>query len=164
MTTYQDAILRKNRKENSQGELHKNSENSATSGYTDKNNLVEAGVEAEDGIRYQPRSRGLGDVYKRQKLNGYGEHIFNDVPVVITQFTIDLPQDVDYISMGLPKTASDQSQTGNTASDKRNFVGWAPSQSLITVTVQPVYSRRDIAQFSLKKYVNGGYLGDGGFI
>jgi hypothetical protein len=98
------------------------------------------------------------------KLNGYGEHIFNDVPVVITQFTIDLPQDVDYISMGLPKTASDQSQTGNTASDKRNFVGWAPSQSLITVTVQPVYSRRDIAQFSLKKYVNGGYLGDGGFI
>jgi hypothetical protein len=50
MTTYQDAILRKNRKENSQGELHKNSENSATSGYTDKNNLVEAGVEAEDKV------------------------------------------------------------------------------------------------------------------
>ena len=98
------------------------------------------------------------------KLNGYGEHIFNDVPVVITQFTIDLPQDVDYISMGLPGTPNDQSQTEKQAQDKRSFVGWAPSQSLITVTVQPVYSRRDIAKFSLKKYVNGGYIGDGGFI
>lgn len=95
------------------------------------------------------------------KLNGYGEHIFNDVPVVITQFTIDLPQDVDYISMGLPGSTTGQ---GTATQDKRNFVGWAPSQSLITVTVQPVYSRRDIAQFSLKKYVNGGYIGSGGFI
>ena len=107
------------------------------------------------------------------KLNGYGEHIFNDVPVVITQFTIDLPQDVDYIAMGLPgsSTAGQTNSPGHpanqgnsTVQDKRNFVGWAPSQSLITVTVQPVYSRRDIAKFSLKKYVNGGYVGDGGFI
>ena len=26
-------------------------------------------AQAEDGIRDQPRSRGLGDVYKRQKKN-----------------------------------------------------------------------------------------------
>ena len=26
--------------------------------------------QAEDGIRYLVRSRGLGDVYKRQRLNG----------------------------------------------------------------------------------------------
>lgn len=96
------------------------------------------------------------------KLNGYGEHIFNDVPVIITQFTIDLPQDVDYISMGLPGEST--GTTGDADKDKRKFIGWAPSQSLITVTVQPVYSRRDIAKFSLNKYVNGGYIGDGGFI
>ena len=28
--------------------------------------------QAEDGIRDQPRSRGLGDVYKRQLLDGSG--------------------------------------------------------------------------------------------
>ena len=45
------------------------------------------------------------------------------------------------------------------------MTGWAPTQSLITVTVQPVYSRREIEKFSLQKYVNGGYVGQGkGFI
>ena len=45
------------------------------------------------------------------------------------------------------------------------MTGWAPTQSLITVTVQPVYARSEIAQFSLNKYVNGGYIADGkGFI
>ena len=35
--------------------------------------------QAEDGIRDLVRSRGLGDVYKRQKgTNGYGEEIFRD--------------------------------------------------------------------------------------
>ena len=30
-------------------------------------------VQAEDGIRYLVRSRGLGDVYKRQVLNTSGK-------------------------------------------------------------------------------------------
>ena len=29
-------------------------------------------LQAEDGIRDQPRSRGLGDVYKRQRVNNSG--------------------------------------------------------------------------------------------
>ena len=44
-------------------------------------------------------------------------------------------------------------------------LSWASSKSLITVTVQPVYSRREIEKSRLQKYVNGGYVGQGkGFI
>ena len=105
------------------------------------------------------------------KLNGYGDHIFNNVPVIVTQFTTDLPQDVDYIATGFSTGKEKKRQVGpggqytETYADGKLMTGWAPTQSLITVTVQPVYSRSEIAQFSLNKYVNGGYIADGkGFI
>lgn len=102
-------------------------------------------------------------------LSGYGDFIFNKVPVIITQFTIDLPQDVDYIATGHPQGVNEvppnHPEAKQAATDKRaNNIGWAPAQSLITVTVQPIYSRREVEQFSLNKYVKGGYVGDGGFI
>tara|TARA_B100001057_G_C22863413_1_gene955539 strand:+ start:50 stop:1000 length:951 start_codon:yes stop_codon:yes gene_type:complete len=103
------------------------------------------------------------------KLNGYGDYIFNNVPVIITQFTVDLPQDVDYIATGHPDGVNDipknHPEARQAATDERaGPIGWAPSQSLITVTVQPIYSRREVEKFSLNKYVSGGYVGDGGFI
>tara|TARA_X000000368_G_scaffold265732_1_gene210389 strand:- start:2220 stop:3143 length:924 start_codon:yes stop_codon:yes gene_type:complete len=105
------------------------------------------------------------------KLSGYGDYIFNNVPVIITQFTVDLPQDVDYIATGI-KTGNQTTTTnvnnseGEAMNDtaKTRGIGWAPAQSLITVTVQPVYSRREIEKFSLQNYVNGNYIRDGGFI
>jgi hypothetical protein len=116
------------------------------------------------------------------KLNGYGDHIFNNVPVIITQFQIDLPQDVDYIQTGIVQQSAGQPEAskagidgpaGNTSKSQTSeekrlatMTGYAPSQSLVTVTVQPLYSRREVEQFSLQKYVNGGYIGssDKGFI
>jgi hypothetical protein len=38
------------------------------------------------------------------KLNGYGDFVFKDVPVVVRSFTLDLPKDVDYISTVLDIT------------------------------------------------------------
>ena len=35
--------------------------------------------QAEDGIRDLVRSRGLGDVYKRQSITSTGEEIFNNI-------------------------------------------------------------------------------------
>ena len=100
------------------------------------------------------------------KLNGYGDFIFNNVPVVVTNFTVDLPQDVDYIATGLGKAMSTEKSVsgaaGQTIKEKRDSVSWAPTQSLITVTVQPLYSRREIEKFSLQNYVNGEYIKNGG--
>ena len=89
-------------------------------------------------------------------LSGYGDFIFNKVPVIITQFTIDLPQDVDYIATGHPQGVNEvppnHPEAKQAATDKRaNNIGWAPAQSLITVTVQPIYSRREVEKFSLNK-------------
>jgi hypothetical protein len=157
-------------------------------------------------------------------LNGYGDYVFKNVPVVITSFTIDLPADANYIAttMGtagfsgfgtasggaastisgvaalssglagvagalgagrlaasLGKVGAAGSAIGGVASllsgGSGNGVGGAfptasgethvPNKSTLTVSVQPVYSREAVRQFSLQKFVNGGYVnGTGGYI
>jgi len=94
-------------------------------------------------------------------LNGYGDFVFPNVPVIIKTFSVDLPSDVDYI-----KTQAEGEITkidGGTSVDGF-YEGWAPVQSQVMVTVQPVYSRARTSQFSLDKFVNGDYLDNGGFI
>ena len=93
------------------------------------------------------------------RLNGYGDYIFNNVPVVISNFTIDLPVDVDYIACRL--ATSDGFSFLNTSSG----TNWVPTLSQITVTCKPTYSRRQVSQFDLNSFVNGQYvLGGKGFI
>lgn len=98
------------------------------------------------------------------KLNGYGDFVFPNVPVVIRNFTVDLPAEVDYI-----KTQVDgEVDISNGTSLVNGFnESWAPVQSQVSVTVVPVYSRAKVSQFNLNTFINGGYLGTGrggGFI
>jgi hypothetical protein len=82
------------------------------------------------------------------RLSGYGQHVLNDIPVVITNFTTDLPVDVDYIQC--------------TVDRQTNYV---PTQSSITVTLQPQYARRSQSGFNLNQYASGGHIGGGeGFV
>ena len=93
------------------------------------------------------------------RLNGYGDFVFNNVPVVITNFQIDLPSEVDYISTSL----ENQGVTQNSANS--GAISWVPSQSLISITLQPIYSRRKVETFNLNNFMNGGYISGGdGFI
>jgi hypothetical protein len=87
-------------------------------------------------------SNPLGNPPVVCRLNGYGKHILNDMPVVITNFTTDLPVDVDYIMC--------------TVNGHPNYV---PTQSSITVTLQPQYARRSQAGFSLNDYAGGRHIG-----
>jgi hypothetical protein len=93
-------------------------------------------------------SNPLGNPPVVCRLSGYGKHVLNDIPVVITNFTTDLPVDVDYIQCtvnGLP-----------------NYV---PTQSSITVTLQPQYARRSQSGFNLNEFVKGGHVnGPEGFV
>jgi hypothetical protein len=100
------------------------------------------------------------------KLNGYGDFVFNNVPVVVTNFQVDLPKDVDYISSSFVRGYED---TGTEDGGQFvNGVGYAPVRSTITVTLQPVYSRSSVRNFNLQDFVNGKYIsntdGMGGFI
>lgn len=68
-------------------------------------------------------------------LRGYGEGMFNDVPVVLTSASYTLPADVDYIDIGSPvsravTTAQDQSLTV-TRDDEGNIL---PGQEQADVT------------------------------
>jgi hypothetical protein len=72
------------------------------------------------------------------RLNGYGKHVFNNVPVLVTNFTTDLSSDVDYI-----------------ACEVDNEVNYAPVQSTITVNLTPNYARVSHAKFNLTDFANG---------
>lgn len=90
-------------------------------------------------------------------LNGYGDFVFPNVPVVVKNFTVDLPADVDYI-----KTQIDGEVSVSTTTSVSGFnEGWAPVQSQVSVTVGPIYSRAKTSQFSLDDFVRGEYLGAG---
>lgn len=92
------------------------------------------------------------------KLNGYGDYVFKNVPVVVTSFTIELPNNVDYIATGLgaPSTTANQTPTPSNAAG--NGVAWAPVKSTLNVVLQPIYSREQVRNFSLDKFVKGDYV------
>lgn len=74
-------------------------------------------------------------------LNGYGDFVYKDVSCIIKNFTVTMPNDVDYIQAG---------QGGNGAS-----VTYVPVSSEISVTVQPIYSREKIKSFDLMAFASG---------
>lgn len=71
-------------------------------------------------------------------LSGYGTSVFNNVPVIIKSFSVDLKDDVNYINCNAFGT--------NT---------WVPILSTISVTVTPIYNRSRLRQFSLQNYARG---------
>ena len=118
------------------------------------------------------------------RLNGYGEHIFKDVPVIIEQVTVELRESVDYISVVHQgsgayvnaKTKESQNKAGGgpagmTESEAKDSgaggmsggtVTRVPTDSVFTVLVQPVYSRKKIKdKFNLKDFANGTLAKDG---
>ena len=134
-------------------------------------------------------------------LNGYGNYVFKNVPVVVTAFNTTLDDKCDYIGVpvvgsaaGVIEGVADQaSALANTiggvfgggiagvtdvVSEVAGGVGqvaalgalfgaggstnggtsYVPTKSSFTVTVQPVYSRTSARNFSLDRFVEGGYL------
>ena len=94
-------------------------------------------------------------------LSGYGDHMFNKVPVVVNSFNLELRQGIDYIS-------TKQTQTGYTAPDQiaglvesGESQTWAPTLSNISVLITPVYSRDSIKNFSLSEFARGNLSGKG---
>jgi hypothetical protein len=94
-------------------------------------------------------------------LNGYGDFVFPNVPVIVKSFSVDMPSDVDYIKTQIDGTVQKAETTTLSSGVKQ---GWAPVQSQVMVTVSPIYSRARTSQFSLDTFVKGGYLKNGGFM
>ena len=110
-------------------------------------------------------------------LSAYGDHMFNKVPVVIQNFTVELRQNIDYISTKQGNTTDTQSQDfisrtfpgfdfqkflkGDQANEDSNYQSWAPSLSNITCIVQPIYSRDSVKNFDMSKFARGELNGKG---
>jgi hypothetical protein len=132
-------------------------------------------------------------------LNGYGNYVFKNVPVVVTQMSIQLSSQCDYISVpvigstagsirgisdsvgslsdtigsitglsGITDTISSIAGTVGSVADLASSLGLngttsggishVPTKSTFSVTLQPVYSRNSAKNFSLDRFVSGGYL------
>lgn len=89
------------------------------------------------------------------KLNGYGDFVFNNVPVVVKSFTNELPNQVDYIRTKIFV----RDETGSLESRYQ----MVPTLSTLTVVLGTAYSRSKIETFSLDRYINGDLI-DKGFI
>jgi len=93
-------------------------------------------------------------------LDGYGDFYFPHVTCIVTSFQHTMPAEVDYVEVKY----SDGS--GSTISSANQQVARLPTTSQITVTVQPIYSRKNIANnMSLTAFSQGHLLkGNGGFL
>jgi len=93
-------------------------------------------------------------------LSGYGDHVYDKVPVVINQFSVELRPGIDYISTNQQSQSSraigvDKFDNYVLDENKIEDSSWAPTISTISCMVTPVYSRDTVKNFSLKKFADG---------
>jgi hypothetical protein len=72
------------------------------------------------------------------RLDGYGTFMLKNVPVVISSFKHDLPDDVDFYSI----------------SSGPFGIASVPTKATFTVNCKPAYSRQEILTTSVTKYLN----------
>jgi hypothetical protein len=90
-------------------------------------------------------------------LNGYGAPYFPAVKCVLTSFSHTMPSDVDYLPVTIGHI---QSNSGAVVESQVRL----PTTSKISITLQPVYSRKSIHRdFSMSAFASGKLL-DKGFI
>ena len=106
------------------------------------------------------KSKNKGSPPPIMHFSGYGDHVYDKVPVVINQFSVELRPGIDYIS-----TNQDSGAAAAIGVDKfDNYVidenkvedsSWAPTISTVSCMVTPIYSRETTKNFSLKKFADG---------
>jgi hypothetical protein len=101
-------------------------------------------------------------------LSGYGDHMFQKVPVIINTFNVELRPGIDYIStrqdnvyQNTGRQTARELQRQGLVNPNRIDQTWAPTLSNISVLVTPVYSRDSIKNFSLADFARGKLNGKG---
>ena len=87
---------------------------------------------------YFGQGQNLGNPPPICTLNGYGDFVYNNVSVVVKNFTIQMSDDVDYIVARLGSTPGTESGSN---------ISYVPVLSTVTVTLAPVFSREKIKTF-----------------
>jgi hypothetical protein len=87
------------------------------------------------------------------RLEGHGSSVLDNVPVVVNSFRLEYPDSVDYFTL--------RTNYSNFASNNGDYVTSLPTISTINLTCFPVYSRNEMQNFSVTKYLNGAFNGQG---
>lgn len=108
------------------------------------------------------------------RLDGHGDLQFSSVPVVITGFSANYPDDVDYITASTASVTANQFRAAESnpmtagSLDSNKFETRVPVIQTFNISCRPVYSRKSISgEFSVSKFVAGQLLGTaarGGFL
>lgn len=119
-------------------------------------------IKMEFGV--QARARGKSGLPPPLfNFSGYGDGMFNKIPVILKDYTYSLPNDVDYVRI----KQNDIIQTGDTDASSSTLPGWSAWVPLIlnlniTLIVQNVPQKwRD--EFDLAKFKNGDFIKSGGW-
>jgi hypothetical protein len=80
-------------------------------------------------------------------LSGYGDYMFNDLPVIINSFSMELPNNVDYVQINFQ---------GGTA--------WVPTLTTLSITVTVQISPATQRTFDWNKFVTGELMRNKGWI
>ena len=93
-------------------------------------------------------------------LDGYGQNYLPHVSCVITSFQHTMPDGVDYLE--IPTNFGTTSSPGKNPTSNFGTVR-LPTSSQLSVTLQPVYSRKNVYDnFTLDKFASGALLGSSG--
>ena len=80
------------------------------------------------------------------RLSGHGQHLMPNIPCVVTNVTVTLPSEVDYMTIPGLSAGGFDSSPGTTR---------VPRQTEISIGVTPVYSRNELRQFGLDTLASG---------
>ena len=87
------------------------------------------------------------------RLDGHGDSYLNNVPVVVQSFRLDLQDNIDYFTL--------RTNDPRFATDNGDYVTSLPTISTINIVCLPIYSRSEMQNFSVSKYLNGAFKGQG---
>lgn len=83
------------------------------------------------------------------RLDAYGDYMLNNVPVVITSWRHELPDGVDYITVGRPKSNTTYGHS------------MVPTLSTINLTMNVVYSRQELLRYNVENFKYGNFKNQG---
>lgn len=89
------------------------------------------------------------------RLDAYGTFMLNNVPVVVSNFKIDLVDTVDYYTLG---------KVSGTQSNRLYEKTAVPIVSSITVNCLPIYSRDEIQKFNVTQWLGEKYVRKAGYL
>lgn len=89
------------------------------------------------------------------RLDAYGAFMLQNVPVAISMFKIDLPDNVDYYTLG--------KRSGSSANTTYEMTS-VPVLSTISISCIPMYSRAEMQKFSVSKWLNDKGVRKAGFL